>query len=53
MIIGEVGLDKYPRLRMMRPGEPLRIRGTIRKIDALSIELEITELQFAQAELSL
>lgn len=32
IVTGEVPLSKYPRLRSMRAGEPLRVRGTIRKI---------------------
>ena len=48
VIVAEVGLAEYPHLRTMRAGELLRIRGTIRKINALSIELEITALQLAQ-----
>ena len=44
MIVGEVPLTQYPQLRSLRSGERLRVRGTIRKIDVLFIELEIQEL---------
>ena len=48
MVTGEVSLSEYPQLRATRAGSPLRIRGTIRKITTLSIELEIAELLLAQ-----
>ena len=39
----------FPQLRSLHSGERLRVRGTIRKIDTLSIELEITELLLGQS----
>lgn len=44
MVSGNVFLSEYPRLRSMQPREALRVRGAIRKIDSLCIELEISEL---------
>ena len=49
MVVGDVVLSAYPSLRSMRPGESLRVRGTIRKFSALSVELEIQDLVFAKA----
>lgn len=48
LITGNVPLSRYPQLRSMRAGERLRVRGTIRKIDTLFIELDISELVLAQ-----
>ncbi len=48
MITGNVSLSDYPQLRSLRSGERLRVRGTIRKIDQLFIELDISKLVFAQ-----
>ena len=48
MIIGSVILSDYPRLRALRSGEFLRVRGTIRKFSALSVELNIRDLAFAK-----
>ena len=47
MVSGSVLLSDYPRLKSMRAGESLRVRGTIRKIDTLCIELEIRDLVLA------
>ena len=48
MITGNVSLSDYPQLRALRSGERLRVRGTIRKIDQLFIELDIIKLVFTQ-----
>ena len=49
MVSGNVPLPRYPRLRSMQPGEFLCVRGAIRKIDSLCIELEIHDFVFAKA----
>ena len=48
LIVGDVPLSGYPQLRSMRAGDPARARGRIRKVDTLSIELEIKELVLVQ-----
>ena len=48
LVVGDVPLADYPQLRQLRVGERLRVRGTIRKIDTLSIELDIGKIIFAQ-----
>lgn len=49
MITGKVLLVEHPELRSLHSGEQIRVRGRIRKIDNLSIELEINQLVFAPA----
>ena len=49
MVSGSVRLSDYPRLRSTSVGERIRVRGTIRKVDALCIELDIRDLVFAKA----
>jgi len=49
MITGNVLLSDYPQLRALRSGERLRVRGTIRKIDQLFIELDISKLVFTHS----
>jgi hypothetical protein len=49
MITGTVSLTDYPQLRHTHVGEPLRLHGRIRKIDTLSIDLEILDLVFSKA----
>jgi len=49
MITGNVLLSDYPQLRALRSGERLRVRGAIRKIDQLFIELDISKLVFAHS----
>jgi len=44
MITGAASLAQYPQLRSLRSGERIQVRGRIRKIDTLSIELEIRDL---------
>ena len=46
IITGEIPLSEYPQLRSTQAGAQLRVCGTIRKIDTLSVGLEITELLF-------
>ena len=46
MIAGDVSLSNYPQLKRLRAGEALRVRGRIRGVSILSIELDITELLF-------
>lgn len=46
MITGKVSRSTYPRLENLCAGEPMRIRGRIRSVNALCIELDITELRF-------
>ena len=49
IILGEVSLTEHPYLRALHSGEPVRVRGKIRKIDGLCIDLDITELMLAKA----
>ena len=49
MIRGNVSLRKYPQLRQLQVGEPVRVRGRIQKVDAFFINLEIRDLVFAKA----
>ena len=49
MIGGEVSLSEYPQLKLTHVGHPIHLRGKIRKIDTLSIQLEISKLVFAEA----
>lgn len=49
MIRGNVSLRKYPQLRQLHVGTPVRVRGRIQKIDAFFINLEIQDLVFAKA----
>jgi hypothetical protein len=44
MVVGAVSLSDYPWLKSLHADEPVRVRGRIRKIDTMSIELEISEL---------
>lgn len=46
MITGKVSRSAYPRLENLCEGEPMRMRGRIRSVSALCIELDITELLF-------
>ena len=46
MITSDVLLSDYPRLRNLRAGEPLRVRGRIREVSRLWIELDVAELLF-------
>ena len=48
MINGRVSLRKYPQLRQLQVGAPVRVRGTIRRIEPLFIELDIRDLVFAK-----
>lgn len=49
MIRGNVSLRKYPQLRQLHVGAPVRVRGKIQKVDTFFIELEIQDLVFAKA----
>ncbi len=44
MVMGEVPLEEHPDLRSMLSGTAVHVCGRIRKVDALTIELEIREL---------
>jgi len=44
MIRGDVSLTEHPYLRSLPSGEPVRVRGTIRRVDALFVELEVAEM---------
>ena len=46
LITGAVSLASYPSLRSLQPGEPVRVRGKIRKANPLYIELDIRGLMF-------
>ena len=48
MIRGNVSLRKYPQLRQLHVGTPVRVRGKIQKVDTFFIELEIRDLVFAK-----
>ena len=45
-ISGNVPRARYPQLEHLHAREPLRIRGRIRSVSTLWIELDITELLF-------
>lgn len=45
-ISGSVPRSMYPQLEHLHANEPLRIRGRIRSVSTLWIELDITELLF-------
>jgi len=49
LIVCDVSLSEYPQLKQLRVGDPLHLRGRIRKVDILTIELEIQNLMFAEA----
>ena len=49
MVSGSVSLRKYPQLRQLQVGTPIRVRGRIQKVDTFFIELEIRDLVFAKA----
>ena len=44
LVKGAVSLSDYPWLKSLHADEAVRVRGRIRNIDAMSIELEIGEL---------
>lgn len=48
MIRGNVSLRKYPQLRQLHVGTPVRVRGRIQRVDAFFINLEIRDLVFAK-----
>lgn len=52
MISGIVSLRKYPQLRQLEVGTPVRVRGRIQKVDAFFIELDIRDLVFSDAHQS-
>ncbi len=45
-IMGTVSLETYPQLERLRAGERLRVRGRIRKIDRMFLEMDISDLLF-------
>ena len=45
-IMGEVRRSEHPQLERLHAREPLRVHGRIRRVERLSIELDITELVF-------
>ena len=45
MIAGTAPLSKYPGLKSLPSGESVRVRGRIRKIDSVCVNLDITELE--------
>ena len=49
MVRGNVSLRRYPQLRRLQVGAPVRVRGRIQKVDAFFINLEIRDLVFATA----
>ena len=44
MVVGAVSLSDYPWLRSLHADEAVRVRGRIRNIDTMSIELDISDL---------
>jgi hypothetical protein len=48
MVTVNVSLSEYPKLRSMRVGERVQVRGTIARIDTLSIKLDDAELVFSR-----
>ena len=49
MITATVALSDYPWLRSLASEERVRVRGRIRRIDALDIQLDIFELSIAES----
>jgi len=49
MVSGTVSLRKYPQLRQLQVGAPVRVRGKIQKVDPFFINLEIQDLVLPQA----
>ena len=47
MVRGNASLRKYPQLRRLQVGAPVRVRGRIKKVDTFFIELDIQDLVFA------
>ena len=43
-VIGTVWLPDHPWLGMLRANDALQVRGRIRRVDAVSIELDVLEL---------
>ncbi|MBI3321086.1 MAG: hypothetical protein HYZ91_02325 [Candidatus Omnitrophica bacterium] len=48
LIRGNVPLRKYPQLRQLQVGAPVRVHGRIQKVDTFFINLEIRDLVFAK-----
>lgn len=46
LIVVDVPLSAYPQLRTLRVNDPFRVKGKIKRVDAVVIELEIAELVF-------
>lgn len=44
MVVGDIVLSTYPSMMGARDGESVLVRGRVRKIDNLCIELEIQDL---------
>ena len=49
MIMADASLEDYPYLRSLPSGEAVRVRGRIKNIDALCINLDLTELVLPKA----
>ena len=49
LIRGTASLRKYPQLKQLQVGAPVRVRGRIQKVDAFFISLDIRDLAFAKA----
>jgi hypothetical protein len=49
LVSGAVSLRKYPQLRQLQVGAPVRVRGRIQEADTLMIRLDIEGLVFAEA----
>ena len=47
LIVVDVPFSAYPHLKTVRVNDPFRVKGKIKRIDAIAIELEIAELLFA------
>lgn len=44
MVVGDIALSSYPSMMSARVNENMLVRGRVRKIDNLCIELEIHDL---------
>ena len=45
MVTGTAQLSRYPGLRSLPSGETVRVRGRIRKMDSVCLDLDIDELE--------
>jgi len=48
LVSGTVRLSEYPWLRSLRADEPVQVRGRIRRLGGMAIELDILELSIPE-----